>query len=294
MYHRGDLSVLADFCAGEDVTIGAEGSGFRSVTIVGFLEAINQTKCHAKAYAAVSGSAGPIASHMAGQSDGTFEVYKKLAKDGCITWEWKWVFPYGWLLLPTYDHGKLIHEIESNLDVRALQKNPSQLGLAVLRYTDGKGEILEGKDDPLTKISATTSIPGMCTPVTINGVPYVDGINIRITPAARKYWARKILVLRSRRRWWWEEVLYPHIVRCNFAALPAPLARAVATADMTFERELERLRTCERIRYLEIGPDDDDPFLWQWCRDIEMLTKMRDNARDYMLRLIDKALTVPI
>ncbi len=123
----------------------------------------------------------------------------------------------------------------------------------------------------------------------IDGVLHVDGMNVQITPAVRKFWARDVIVLRSRRRWWWEDTCYPLIAQAALQNVPPLLRNAIATAEVRFEDEMRRLRECTRIRCLEIEPDESDPFLWPWTSDVGLLKTMRNNARDYMLRLMDRA-----
>lgn len=285
MYVRGDVSVLAKYCSGKPVTICAEGGGFRSVSIVGMLEAFAEARQKAKAYVGVSGGACALAGHIAGVSESTFGTYEKMARDGCLTLRWSRQWPYGWRL--AMNRELLIRELEKNLPIRTIESSESHFGITARHYESGEGMILDGKSDVLNKIRATVSIPSLCEPVMIDGKLMVDGISIQLTPAIRKYWSRDVIVLRARRRWYWEDWSYPYWVQASLRDVPAPLRNAVADADVLFDKEMERLRACTRIRYLEIGPDSEDPFLWPWTTDIGLLRRMRDNARAFVLRLLE-------
>ncbi len=152
MHHRGDLSVLSAHMAGKPVVICAEGGGYRSVAIVGMLEGIAKIQHAAKAHVGVSGGACAQAGFLSGESAVTFEVYEKLAREGCITW--KFIWPYGWQL--QFDQEKLIRILEQLLNVAGIKDHASSFGIAVLTYDKGEQRLLEGKENTLEKISATT------------------------------------------------------------------------------------------------------------------------------------------
>lgn len=285
MRHRGDEAVLSALMAGKPVVVCAEGGGYRSVAVVGMLEALAKIPHPAKAHVGVSGGACAQAGFLSGESAVTFEVYEKLAREGCLTW--KFVWPYGWQI--QFDQEKLIRILEENLNIPNIRDHASAYGVSVLTYETGEQRLLDGKENTLEKISATTSIAGTCQPVSVGGVLHVDGMNIQIGPAIRKFWARDVIVLRSRRRWWWEEACYPWLAHASLSQVPPLLRNAIAVAEARFENEMRRLRECTRIRYLEIEPCEDDPFIWPWTSDVELLKKMRDNARNHLLRLMDKA-----
>lgn len=287
MYHRGDISVLSAFAEGKPVLICAEGGGNRCVTSVGVLEALTTTGKKAKAHVGVSGGACNLAGFLAGSSEGVFEVYEALTRDRCLSLEFSW--PYGWRM--QFDREMLIRRLEDVLDTDAIREETAEFWAATLAYKSGDGVLLDAKEDTFAALRATVSLPSLCAPVMFGDRELVDGMRIPITPAIRKFWARHVLILRSRREWWWEDALYPYLAQLSLRDVPPLLRSAVVNADAAFAAELARLRTCTRIKHLEIGPDALDPFLFPWTGDIAMLRSMRMNAHEYTIRLMDEACT---
>lgn len=289
MYYRGSLEVLSALIAGKPVVVCAEGGGNRCVASIGVLEGLARTRREPKAYVGVSGSAFNVAGSATKQIEGVFEVYAALTRDKCLSLEWIFSWPYGWSLRFQFDREKLLRRVEELLDIPALRESTSAVRAAVLHYDTGDGSWLDLKENTIENLRATVSIPNVCEPVEHERGRFVDGMRIPITPAIRTFWARHVLIIRNRAQWWFEEQLYPYLAHASLWSLPSGLRAAVANADWMFQTELERVRACARIKYLEIGPDFTDPFLYPWSDDVELMNVMRMNAREFTIRLIGEA-----
>ena len=292
MDYRGDLTVLKGLSDYRTRTaIVVMGGGMSCVVSLGVLVALVVARLTKfRRAVGVSGGACNIAGLMSGNIDQVFGVFEHLARTGCITMRWtNW---WGWQM--SFDRDKLMRILSEMLDVEAIKNDPRRF-FTVATRVDGSGKFLDGNAHPLDAIRATVSIQGACDPVTIDGEVLGDGMpGFKIPDAMRKVRAKQVIFVTNRypveQRWWFEQLITPHLYRLALASETQAVRQAAIDTDMVFEKHVDRIVCCKRIRALHIFPGAGDPDLTSSTSDVAQLKIGFNRAREGALRLIDKAL----
>jgi predicted patatin/cPLA2 family phospholipase len=296
---RGNLSVLTALARGEEVLVIVLGGGLSCVISLGVLTAFADAGLYRfKAGIAVSGGACNLAALMSdpGKMRSVLDVFEYLACGGFLQLK---IGPLGPHLC--FDREELIQTLEGkrahyglpSLNEKAIAAHPTPFWIVATDHHQVKGVFLDGKTDLFSKLRATMSIPGACSPVEIAGQEVSDGqVSLKAIEAIRKVRTRKVIVILNRppfdERTWWEQLFTPVITRMALWKESLRLRETAATMDGDFARELRRLERSKRIETLVIHPTLVDD-LWPWTNNVLQLRRSFNEAMHFTTRLIERA-----
>ena len=212
-----------------------------------------------------------------------------LAHGGCISLQWTWL---GWQFV--FDQDKLFKILESSLDETAVKRDSRKFWTVATQYASGSGVLFDGTNDLFRALRVTTSVPGICAPILIDGEEHGDGApGLRMHQAVRKLWAKRVLVIANRytleERWIVERTLTPFLTYLTLFSAPSGVRSSAMGMESVFAEEMTRIEACTRIKKLFIYPSQDDPYLWPWSNDVPELARAMHHAQRYTEELIDRA-----
>lgn len=154
------------------------GGGLRGIYAAGVLDYCMEKKIHFDAGVGVSAGSANIASYLAGQKGRNYVFYTEYSARKEYMSLRNFLFQKSYIDMD-YVYGVLSNNNGENpLDYAAMAANPAQFIVVATNAETGKVQYFDKGDisqNNYDVVKASCSIPFVCHPYFINGVPYYDG-----------------------------------------------------------------------------------------------------------------------
>lgn len=154
------------------------GGGLRGIYASGVLDRCLEEKIHFDAGVGVSAGSANIASYIAGQKGRNYKFYTEYSARKEYMSLRNFLFKKSYIDMD-YVYGTLSNDDSENpLDYKAMAANPTEFIVVATNAETGKVKYFDKGDmsqNNYDVIKASCSIPFVCRPYVVNGVPYYDG-----------------------------------------------------------------------------------------------------------------------
>lgn len=154
------------------------GGGFRGIYACGVLDYCLDQKISFDLAIGVSAGSANLASFLAGQRGRNYTFYTEYGLRKQYASLENFIRKRSFIDMD-YVYGSLSnHDGENPLDYAALQKNPAEFIIVATNAQTGEAQYFDKHDihqDDYAVFKASSSIPFICKPYVVQGVPYYDG-----------------------------------------------------------------------------------------------------------------------
>lgn len=235
----------------EKIGLVVEGGGMKCAYNAGILDVFLDHQITFDYCIGVSGSAGNVASFVAGQRGRNIRFFTEHIHSPQY-FGVKSLLKTGNLFGLQYIYGDLTNSTGKDpLDFPAIMKNPAEYEVVATNAVTGEAEYFgkeDMKQDDYRPIMASSAIPAACRPVEINGVPYYDGGISDAIPVRRalEKGCDRIVVILSKQR---DYVRKPQGMRFLYSTLCRKYPKIIEDIDrrhITYRENLQEVFDLEK------------------------------------------------